>query len=66
MPDKVTHQTDALAKNGVDAKKVAARADEELSVEELEGVSGGGGKSSAPGSSHTYHNSYSGSSSNKS
>ena len=65
MPDQILHQTDTPDTDEI-KEVVAVREDEDLSIQELEGVSGGGGKGSQPGSSHTYHNSYSGSgSSNK-
>ena len=61
---RMSHPTDTPATDGAE-EVAAARTDEELSTEELNQISAAG-KSGAPGSSHTYHNSYSGSSSNKS
>ncbi len=48
-----------------ETENAAEGVDEELSTEALNQISAAG-KSSAPASSHTYHNAYSGSSSNKS
>ena len=47
MPDQTPHQTDTPATDEIQ-EAAAADTDEELSTEELEGISGGSGRRGSP------------------